>query len=216
MKKIQFDGAAIPNPGPMGIGVALFENDTVIEQISERLPEEGTNNIAEYSALTKGLQRAVKLNWKDILVEGDSQLVVKQINGEWKVKKDHLKLLHNQAQDLMKQFKSVQIIRIPGEKNSMADHLACKPLGYDEDYYHSRKRHFQYSHKKTQKDVKDDFDIKCPKCNSKCTFQWQIFEDGTRHIKQICPRDGYVKYVPNIDFYKKLADKEMEKQQTLF
>jgi ribonuclease HI len=216
MKKIQFDGASIPNPGPMGIGVVLIEDQDVVEQISERLLEEGSNNVAEYSALIRGLQRVVELHWNDIIVEGDSKLVVNQINGEWKVKKDHLKLLYNQAQNLMKKFKSVQITRISGEKNSLADHLACKALGYNEDPYHNLKQHIQKSHMKTSKNVKEDSDTKCPKCKSECTFQWQIFENGTRHIKQICPRDGYVKYAPNTDFYKKLADKEKEKQQTLF
>ena len=216
MRKIQFDGAAIPNPGPMGIGVVLFENDNVIEQISEKLTEVGTNNVAEYSALTRGLQRAFNLNWNDIIVEGDSLLVVKQINGEWKVKKDSLKLLHSHAKELMKQFNSVKIVKIPGEINSLADHLACKALGFDEDPYHFQKQHFHGFPSKIKEDMNNDLDIKCPECHAECTFQWQVFKDGTRHIRQRCPRCNKVRYAPQTDFIKQLADKEMEKQQTLF
>ena len=216
MKKIQFDGAAIPNPGPMGIGVVLFENDDVIEQISEELTEKGTNNVAEYSALIKGLERALELNWNDVTVEGDSLLVIKQINDEWKVKKDHLKSLYSQTKEMITQFNSVKIIKIPGEQNSLADHLACKALGFDGDPYHFPKQPSHDFPKKLNEDVNNDVDIKCPKCNSECTFQWQVFENGTRHIKQTCPRHGYVRYAPKTDFFKQLADKEMGKQQTLF
>jgi ribonuclease HI len=68
MKKIQFDGAAIPNPGEMGIGVVLLENSTIITTISKKLPTIGTNNIAEYTALRTGISKALELGWKHVVI----------------------------------------------------------------------------------------------------------------------------------------------------
>ena len=93
MKKIQFDGAVIPNPGEMGIGVVLIENSTIITTISRKLPTIWTNNIAEYNALLTGISKALELGWKHVFIEGDSKLVVNQVNGTWKVNKEHLQSL---------------------------------------------------------------------------------------------------------------------------
>ena len=94
MKKIQFDGAAVPNPGKMGIGVVLIEDKRKIAKISKKLPDKGTNNIAEYTALLTGLTKALELGWKHIIIEGDSKLVINQVKGAWKINKAHLKRLH--------------------------------------------------------------------------------------------------------------------------
>ena len=76
MKLIQFDGAAIPNPGKRGIGAVLLDNGQVLHEISEMLEGTGTNNEAEYNALIQGLKKAQALGWTDINVQGDSKLVV--------------------------------------------------------------------------------------------------------------------------------------------
>lgn len=96
MRKIQFDGCAIPNPGDMGIGVVLIDNSNVIT-ISKKLPDKGTNNIAEYTALLTGILKALELGWKEASIEGDSKLVINQINGTWHINKKHLENLRNQV-----------------------------------------------------------------------------------------------------------------------
>ena len=124
MKKIQFDGAAIPNPGEMGIGVVLIEDKRLIAKISQKLPDRGTNNIAEYTALLTGLTKALELGWKHILIEGDSKLVINQVKGAWKINKAHLKRLHARVIKELSKFDSYALNWIPRNKNSVADELA--------------------------------------------------------------------------------------------
>lgn len=116
MKKIQFDGAAIPNPGEMGIGVVLIEDKDILMEITKKLPDRGTNNIAEYTALLIGISAALKLGWKDVLIEGDSKLVINQVKGAWKINKTHLKRLHAQVVKELSKFDSYALNWIPREK----------------------------------------------------------------------------------------------------
>ncbi|KAF5429925.1 ribonuclease HI [Candidatus Methanophagaceae archaeon] len=124
MKKIQFDGAAIPNPGEMGIGVVLIEDKDILMEITKKLPDKGTNNIAEYTALLIGISAALELGWKDVLIEGDSKLVINQVKGAWKINKTHLKRLHAQVVKELSKFDSYALNWIPREKNFVADKLA--------------------------------------------------------------------------------------------
>ncbi len=110
MRKIQFDGAAIPNPGEMGIGVVLIENSNIITSISKKLPDKGTNNIAEYTALLTGILKALELGWKEVSIEGDSELVINQVNGTWSIKKEHLENLYNQVVKELSNFDAYTII----------------------------------------------------------------------------------------------------------
>ncbi|WP_321419423.1 ribonuclease HI family protein [uncultured Methanomethylovorans sp.] len=126
MKIIQFDGGAVPNPGTRGIGVILPEDNHVLREISCKLDGIGTNNEAEYSALIGGLKQALALGWTDILVQGDSKLVVNQVAGSWKVNKDNLRSLNEEA----------KVEWIPREKNARADEAASKALGFDEISLH--------------------------------------------------------------------------------
>jgi ribonuclease HI len=132
MKIIQFDGGAVPNPGTRGIGVILLEDNHVLKEISRKLDGIGTNNEAEYSALIEGLKQALALGWTDILVQGDSKLVVNQVAGSWKVNKDNLKPLNEEAKTLLSKFQSVKVEWIPREKNARADAAASRALGFDE------------------------------------------------------------------------------------
>jgi ribonuclease HI len=195
MKKIQFDGAAIPNPGKMAIGVVLLENDNIITKISKKLPNNGTNNVAEYSALLTGISKAIELGWDKVSIEGDSKLVVNQINGTWRINKAHLKSLYNQIISELSKFESYTIKWIPREKNFVADELASKALGYEEDPYHFLKI-------KNENIVeKEDIGIKCPKCQKDCDFKWQQFKDGSKHIRQECPIHGYIRFAPKVEPY---------------
>ena len=214
MKKIQFDGAAIPNPGEMGIGVVLIENNNIITKITKKLPNTGTNNVAEYTALLTGIQKALELGWKQVSIEGDSKLVINQINGIWGINKDHLKILHNQVVEGLSNFDSYTINWIPREKNFKADELASKALGYEEDIYHNP----TFKNKNIHKNDQNDVDIKCPKCKRDCKFKWQQFKNGSNHIRQECPIHGYIRYAPKIEPYIILANENEDNtiQKKLF
>lgn len=129
MRVIQFDGGAVPIPGTRTIGVIVIENGIVLKEISRKLDGIGTNNEAEYSALIEGLKQAIDLGWTDIVVQGDSKLVVNQVAGSWKVNKDNLKPLNAEAKKLLSQFGSAKVEWIPREMNFMADAAASRALG---------------------------------------------------------------------------------------
>ncbi len=122
------DGASRGNPGPASAGVAILDvSGKPIQEIAQKIGRQ-TNNIAEYSALLFGLQAALKLGIEELEIYADSELLVKQMNGEYKVKEDSLKLLHLLARNLQQGFKSVKIEHIPREKNKLADKLANQAL----------------------------------------------------------------------------------------
>lgn len=125
--KIFVDGACQGNPGPAGAGVVVFENGSIIKEVSRPIGN-ATNNIAEYSALIFGLQEALKLKAEYVEVFMDSELVCRQIAGIYKVKSENLKFLYNQAVDLLEGFKEVKVKHVPREQNKQADKLATSSL----------------------------------------------------------------------------------------
>ena len=118
-----FDGASKNNPGKAGIGVVIEREDGIKEEISKFIGI-ATNNQAEYSALIEGLKKAQKLGIKKLIVKGDSQLVIKQMKGEYKVKNPDLKILYLKAKQLEKKFESVSYEWIRRKENKRADYLA--------------------------------------------------------------------------------------------
>src|SRR3954467_12566452 len=100
---IEFDGGSRGNPGPAGIGVVLrAADDTPIVTLG-RFIGRATNNVAEYTALVTGLQKAKELGAKNIQIRGDSELVIKQMKGEYRVKHPDLKPLYEEAEHLTHQ-----------------------------------------------------------------------------------------------------------------
>jgi ribonucleotide reductase alpha subunit len=99
-----FDGCSKGNPGPAGIGAVIYHHADEIWGASQYIGDKKTNNQAEYSALIFGLQRAINDNIKEVLVYGDSQLVINQMNNVYKVKHPLLLELYNLAKELTKQF----------------------------------------------------------------------------------------------------------------
>ena len=125
---INFDGGARPNPGPAAIGVVLRDADgKVVEAVGEKIGE-ATNNIAEYRALLRGIELAVEHGATDLEVIGDSQLVVRQIEGAYKVKKPQLKPLHEQALSALAELDNWEIRHVMREENAAADDLAGQAL----------------------------------------------------------------------------------------
>ena len=123
---VNVDGASRGNPGESGIGVAIFDKD--LNLINEACDYLGvaTNNVAEYKALILGIKLSTKYNAKRILFKADSELMVKQIKGEYRVKNAQLKLLFTEAQSLLKKLPNWKIMHVPREENKEADLLANK------------------------------------------------------------------------------------------
>lgn len=117
------DGAARGNPGPAGIGIVVKQAGKTIAEIADYIGET-TNNIAEYSAFIRGLEEATKLKAKQISVFCDSELLVKQIKGEYRVKNQGLKPLFIRAKALIDNFAKFEVKYIPREQNKEADKLA--------------------------------------------------------------------------------------------
>ena len=121
---IYTDGASFGNPGPMGIGVAFWKSGKLVKEMSEYIGK-GTNNTAEYTAVLRALEVAKKMGEKKITVRSDSELLVRQFNGEYKVKKPHLKRLKGEIDSLIEGL-DVEFEHIPRERNKRADALSKK------------------------------------------------------------------------------------------
>jgi probable phosphoglycerate mutase len=118
------DGGARGNPGPAGFGVYIQDaQGKVIAEISEFLGRQ-TNNYAEYSALLAALEYAIDHRHSVLHVVSDSELLVKQIRGEYKVRNPELKQLYDRAQELIAQLEHFEIRHVLRERNQNADRLA--------------------------------------------------------------------------------------------
>ena len=124
---IHSDGGARGNPGPAAIGVVVTCNGQVVETISKCIGET-TNNQAEYQAIIAGLEKAIELKAEEVECFLDSELVVKQLRHEYKVKNKDLASLFVKAHNLSLQFKKISFIHIPREQNKAADKLVNKAL----------------------------------------------------------------------------------------
>ncbi len=121
---INVDGAARGNPGPAAIGATIKdEQGRLIACISQRIGTT-TNNQAEYRAIIAALEKVISLGAKQVDVKSDSELVVKQINGEYRVKKAALKPLYQRVKELQGRQEGFTITYIPREQNIEADNLA--------------------------------------------------------------------------------------------
>ncbi len=125
---LQFDGGSRGNPGPAGIGVVVAAADGTPLVTLGRFIGRATNNVAEYRALITAMQEARKLGARKVVIRGDSELVIKQMRGEYRVKNPDMKLLHDEAQVLLRTFESAQITHNLRDKNELADALANKAM----------------------------------------------------------------------------------------
>jgi ribonuclease HI len=121
---LHVDGSVGGNPGPGAIGVVIEDgHGTPVEAWGEAIGH-CTNNQAEYQALLAALRKARRLGAKTVTVRSDSQLLVRQFLGEYKVRDQKLKPLHEEARRLARAFDSFEIVHIPREQNRAADRLA--------------------------------------------------------------------------------------------
>lgn len=121
---VYFDGASKGNPGPAGIGVVICDaQGKILERFSQSIGY-ATNNIAEYKAVILALQEAQKFGSSKITIYGDSELIIRQLNGQYKVKNQGLIPLFLQANQLRKGFKDLKFVHIIRENNREADRLS--------------------------------------------------------------------------------------------
>ncbi len=121
------DGGARGNPGPAGIGYVISSGKQVLQSYGEHIGD-ATNNQAEYQALIKALSAAATLGGTDIQCYLDSELVVRQLQGKYKVREENLKQLIGEVFRLMKSFLSIEFTHVPREKNKLADKLVNEAL----------------------------------------------------------------------------------------
>jgi len=125
---IHTDGASRGNPGEAGIGVVITdERGKTLKELKSYLGMT-TNNVAEYRAVLLALEKAFELGAESVTLSLDSELVVRQITGEYKVREAHLKPLHRQVLDLLHLFSKYRVLHIPREENRRADQLANEAI----------------------------------------------------------------------------------------
>jgi ribonuclease HI len=125
---VNVDGGARGNPGPAAIGVVVRNGGgEVLEEVGEPIGE-ATNNVAEYRALLRGIELAAAHGATDLELVGDSELVVRQVEGRYKVKNAGMKQLHEQVKRALRDFDSWSIRHVRRAENADADRLVNEAL----------------------------------------------------------------------------------------
>ena len=121
---VHTDGCSLGNPGPAGAAVVILTPEGERLTSASKSLGRATNNEAEYAALLLGLEEARKLGAARVEVRSDSELIVRQVRGEYRIRKPHLMPLVQQARKAMAHFERVTLISVPRESNEEADALA--------------------------------------------------------------------------------------------
>ncbi len=125
---INTDGLSKGNPGTAAIGATIKdERGKMLAAISKRIGIT-TNNVAEYQALIAALQKAIKLGGTQVEIRADSELMIRQLNGRYKIRSAGLRPLYLEAGKLLAKFETVSLRHIPRELNAEADKLANDSL----------------------------------------------------------------------------------------
>lgn len=124
---VYFDGASRGNPGPSAIGWVLVSNDGIVAESGERIGT-ATNNQAEYRALIRALEAARDYGFDEIDIRGDSELIVKQVRGEYDTNVPKLRELRVRVRELLMEFGDWSLSYVPREVNERADELANEAL----------------------------------------------------------------------------------------
>ena len=130
-----FDGGSRGNPGPSGCGYVLMNSDEteIISKGSEFIGK-NTNNYAEYMGMILGIEKALELNIRNLIVKGDSQLVIKQMLKEYSVKAPNLIPLYNHGNNLISRFQDIKFFHIKRNLNTIADKLANEAMDQEKDW----------------------------------------------------------------------------------
>lgn len=124
---LYFDGASRGNPGPAAVGWVLVSDDGIVAEDGSTIGR-ATNNFAEYEALIAGLEAARTYGFEEIRIRGDSELIVKQVRGEWDTNDPDLRERRVDVRELLTDFDSWSIEHVPREINDHADDLANEAL----------------------------------------------------------------------------------------
>ncbi len=125
---LHVDGGARGNPGPAAIGVVVSDLEgNVLDELAQGIGV-ATNNVAEYRAVLSGLERARRLGADEVEIIGDSELVARQLSGDYKVKHPAMKPLYEQARAQLEGFRSWRIRTVPRAENARADELVNTAL----------------------------------------------------------------------------------------
>jgi ribonuclease HI len=124
---VYFDGASRGNPGPSAIGWAIVTSDGVVAEGGDRIGE-ATNNRAEYAALVRALEAAREYGFDEVDVRGDSELVVRQVRGEYETSHPELRERRVRVLELLESFDRWSLEHVPREVNERADELATEAL----------------------------------------------------------------------------------------
>ncbi|HZX95117.1 MAG TPA: ribonuclease HI family protein [Myxococcales bacterium] len=126
--RVYSDGAARGNPGPAGAGAVLTDGSgKVLARLGRYLGRQ-TNNVAEYQGLLLGLQHAKELGYREVEVRADSQLLIRQLKGEYAVRHAGLKPLHAEALRLLRGFDRYHLQHVPREENALADEMSNRAI----------------------------------------------------------------------------------------
>jgi ribonuclease HI len=126
--RVYSDGAARGNPGPAGAGAVLTDAaGKVIARLGRYLGKQ-TNNVAEYEGLLLGLKHARELGYREVEVRADSQLLIRQLKGEYAVRHAGLRPLHAEALRLLRSFDRYDLRHVPREENSLADEMSNRAI----------------------------------------------------------------------------------------
>lgn len=203
------DGGCHPNPeGKMGIGVVLYDpQGNEAATVSESPPKKGTNNEAEYIAVLRALQTAHEKGARDLEICADSKLTVNTMMGRWRLRAPNLVPLKKLIDQEEQAFRQVLYRWVPREKNTVADRLATEAIGGDVT------ARSKYGGKPEPKRVTTEKrplaeGALCGACKQMCTFEWQVFKNGSAHIRQSCPEHGFLRYAPRERIYEEVAGPE--------
>ena len=130
MYSLYFDGASRSNPGPASYGGVIYDENNIEVGTYNDFIGKNTNNVAEYLGLYAGLKACADNNIKNLMVYGDSKLVIEQIKGNWNVKSENLKPIYNEIKELLDKydFEFIEFNHILRRYNKRADELANKAL----------------------------------------------------------------------------------------
>lgn len=128
--QVNTDGGSRGNPGPAAIGVVVRAGDATRDVLAEisRTIGETTNNVAEYAAVIAGLEAAVELGADKVRLESDSQLLIRQLQGAYRVKKAHLIPMYKRCRELLANFAEYELVHVRRELNVEADALVNQAL----------------------------------------------------------------------------------------
>jgi ribonuclease HI len=129
--RLSTDGGARGNPGPAAYGYVLESDDGQVLAAHGEAIGHATNNVAEYSGLVAGMTKAAELGVRELEVVSDSELLVKQMRGEYKVKNEALRQLWEAANDLERRFAKVRYTAVRRAHNELADRLVNEALDAD-------------------------------------------------------------------------------------